>query len=399
MSRSREGWIRQDAEGRWFYRYQYTDRFGKRRNVRRLATSYSNAVSQLRKAINKQENGGQIIEGERLKFSKLASIYAQKKIFEAEYVGERKVAGLRSYKSVELLLEILKAHFADKRISTITHSDIEEYKLLRLRRPKLNGEQRTIASVNRELELLRAMLRFALREGWLVYSPFERGAPLISKADETRRERVLTHDEERRLLAACGERTMTYKCRRGKKIVEITAKDTGEQRKHLRPLLIAALDTAARRGELLQLLWSDVDFDSHLIQLRATTTKTATARTLGMTQRLYEELQKLWQESTRKMDIEVFGGIGSVKRAFALICREAGVKDFRFHDCRHTAITRMINAGMPAMKVMKVSGHTQHVTFARYVNPDDDSVRQAADLLDSFNAQAGARQEKAEFIN
>lgn len=395
MPRARTGWIGQDDQDRWFYRYQYTDRFGKRRNVRRLATSESNAKSLLRKALNKQDGGGQIIEGERLKFGKLAEIYAQRKVFEADYVDDRKVAGLRSYKSVELLLEILKAHFADKRISTITHSDVEEFKLLRLRTPKLNEEQRAIASVNRELELLRAMLRFAVREGWLIYSPFERGAPLISKADEARRERVLTHDEERRLLDACGERTITY-MRRGK---QVTAQDNGEKRKHLRPLLIAALDTAARRGELLQLLWSDVDFDDRLIYLRATTTKTATARTIGMTQRLYDELQKLWQQSPQRDYLEVFGGISTVKRSFGSLCRDAGVEDFRFHDCRHTAITRMISSGMPAAKIMKISGHTQMITFQRYVNPNDDSVRQAATLLDSFNAQAVAQQETAELIN
>ena len=239
------------------------------------------------------------------------------------------------------------------------------------------------------------MLRFAVREGWLIYSPFERGAPLISKADETRRERVLTHDEERRLLDACGERTITY-THYGK---QVTAQDSGEKRKHLRPLLIAALDTAARRGELLQLLWSDVDFDDRLIYLRATTTKTATARTIGMTQRLYDELQKLWQQSPQRDYLEVFGGISTVKRSFSSLCRDAGVEDFRFHDCRHTAITRMISSGMPAAKIMKISGHTQMITFQRYVNPNDDSVRQAATLLDSYNAQAVAQQETAELIN
>jgi integrase len=396
MPRTRTGWTGQDAEGRWFYRYQYTDSFGKRRNVRRLATSEANAKSHLRKALNKQENGGgQIVEGERLKFSKLASEYAKKKIFEPDYVGERKVAGLRSYKSVELLLEILKTHFTDKRISTITHSDVEEYKLKRLRTPKLNGGQRSIASVNRELELLRAMLRFAVREGWLVYSPFERGAPLISKADEVRRERVLTSEEERRLLDACGDRTITY-IRGGK---EVTVLDKGEKRKHLRALLIAALDTAARRGELLQLLWSDVDFDNRLIHLRATTTKTATARIVGITQRLYDELQKLWEDSPKIDDLEVFGGIGSIKKSFASLCDDAGVHGFRFHDCRHTAITRMIDAGMPTAKVMKISGHTQMITFQRYVNPNDDSARQAATLLDNFNTKAKAEQQSAELIN
>src|SRR5437763_14107326 len=108
MARARTGWINQDEEGRWFYRYQYTDEFGKRRNVRRLATSESNAKTKLRKALNKQDtNGSRGIEGERLRFSKLADEYAKRKVFEPEYQGDRKVAGLRSSQSVELLLDTL----------------------------------------------------------------------------------------------------------------------------------------------------------------------------------------------------------------------------------------------------------------------------------------------------
>lgn len=162
MARARTGWIGQDDEGRWFYRYQYTDEFGKRRNVRRLTTSESNAKSKLRKALNTHDtNGERGIEGERLRFSKLADEYAKRKVFEPEYQGDRKVAGLRSYQSVELLLDTLKAYFADKRVTTITHADVETFKLTRLRTPKSNDESRSIASVNRELACLRAILRFA----------------------------------------------------------------------------------------------------------------------------------------------------------------------------------------------------------------------------------------------
>jgi integrase len=376
MPRARTGWIGQDEQGRWYFRYQYTDSFGKRRNIRRLVKSESNAKSQLRKALNKHDSGGErSIDGERLKFSKLAELYAANKIFEAVYVGDRKVAGLRSYQSAELLLEILKAYFADKRVSTITHAEIEEFKLKRLRTPKSNDKERTIASVNRELELLRAILRFAKRQKWILSSPFEEGAPLISKADEIRRERVLSHDEERRLLDACMK----------------IDKQGRQSRAHLRPLLIAALDTAMRRGELFKLQWKDVDLVGGTITITAMNSKTARARTVGITPRLRKELLRLWQPSPKRLELTVFGydnEYSSIKRAFASACEDAKLLDFRFHDCRHTAITRMIAAGMPAMNVMKISGHTQQVTFARYVNPNEDSVRQAAAMLSSFNTQA-----------
>lgn len=402
MPRERTGWIEQNKKGQWFYRYQFTDSFGKRRNVRRLAKNESDAKSKLRKALNKFDNGGaKAVEGERVTFSKLASKYAAKKIFEPEYVGERKVAGLRSYKSVELLLEILKAHFKEQRIVSITHSDVEDYKQKRLTTKKANGKQRTIASVNRELELLRAMMRFAKQQKWIHSSPFEEGSPLISKADETRRERVLSHDEELRLLDACGERTRTYKRKGRFKGKETTVIDKGEKRTHLRPLIIAALDTAARRGELLQLEWNDVDFAQELIRLRANTTKTQTARTVPMTPRLKDELQKLWKQSPKRLDLEVFG-YGSVKRAFLNACDSAGIKDLHFHDLRHTATTRMVQTGMPTAQIMKITGHTQMITFQRYVNPTEDSLKEMATRLHSLNTQAATKtqhQQTSELVN
>ena len=373
MARARTGWITQLGDGRWLARYQYTDKSGKRRNVKRIAESEDKAKGVLRKLLNDHDQtGGFAVEGDRLTFGKLASIYAERKIIKARYQGDKKIAGRRSVKPVEVALTALKEHFSSKRLKSITHSDVEQYKLDRLDTPTRHGTPRSIATVNRELELLRAIFRFAIRQGWLVRSPFEMGDPLISKADETRRERTLTYEEEIKLLNACSGR-----------------------RAHLRALVITALDTAARRGELFKLKWSDVDFNNDVLRLRATTTKTATARTIGITPRVREELMKLWLESAQDMDDTVFGygkENSTIKTAWKSACRAAGVESFRFHDLRHTATTRLVQTGVPSTLVMKITGHTQHVTFARYVNPNDDSVRQAADALSNFNAQARVQQ-------
>jgi integrase len=353
------------SEG-WIARLTFTDEAGNRRNVTRRAENKTIAKDELRKLINKLENQGeQAIDGDRLTFRDLAGVYKERKLVPAEYQGDRKVRGLRSHRTPSIYLKILTAYFGNRRIKSITHSDIEEFKHSRLSKPLSNGKERTIAGVNRELELLRAMLRFALRQGWISRSPFEMGVPIISKADEVRRERVLSHDEEMRLLAVCIGR-----------------------RAHLKPLLIAALDTAARRGELFKLVWADVDFENRLINVRATTTKTQRSRTIGMTERLSIELQALYEKSTGDPNSLVFGITDTVKTAFASACLDAKIQGFRFHDCRHTAITRMVQSGMPAHLIMKVSGHTQPITFSRYVNVDDQTARQAASALDRFNQAA-----------
>lgn len=82
---------------------------------------------------------------------------------------------------------------------------------------------------------------------------------------------------------------------------KITAR-ARSNREHLRPLIITALDTAMRCGELLKLCWRDVDFRSRTINILAFNTKTAKARTIGMTQRVYDELTRLWEQSPKDLD-------------------------------------------------------------------------------------------------
>lgn len=351
-------------DGQLYARVVYRDETGKRIEKHYKADSKTEAREiHQRKHRELTDHGQQMIEAERMTFAKLAKVYEERRLFEAEYHEGRKTAGLRSLKSAKTFLAVLKNHFGMRQVRSITHSDVEKFRRERLKTETVRGERRTIAAVNRELELLRAMLNFAKREGWLIRTPFEAGASLISKADEVHRDRLLSSSEEERLLAACTSR-----------------------RTHLRPLIIAALDTACRRGELLQLKWSDVDLANRAIRIRATTTKTQRARAVPISSRLLEEL-KVLQKSAEDESL-VFGVKTDVKRSFTAACLAADIQDFHFHDCRHTAITRMIQAGMAPMQVMKISGHTQMSTFARYVNADGDAVKRAAAAIDAFHAAA-----------
>jgi integrase len=415
MPRQREGFIR-ERDGKVYACIQYKGEDGRRKEKMRRADNRTHAKQIIKTLLRELDDAGeQSLDNDRMTFRDLAALYKKSRLIPAVYHGEgegqRKVAGLRSYKPPQGYLMTLTQHFGAKRIRNLTHDDVEQFKLMRLSAPtrgdvalyerelKKNPEAklistRTIASVNRELELMRAMMRFAKRQGYATRSPFEMGAPLISKADESRRERVLTHEEERRLLAACEAREVTYE-RQGKKIV---AADDGAQRRHLKPLIIAALDTAMRRGELLKLRWRDLDFMDGVITITAMNSKTARARRVAMTPRLRAELERLRACAPSDPDVLVFGITDTVKQSFMSACKAAGVESFRFHDCRHTAITRLVQAGVSPMEVMKISGHTQHVTFARYVNPNAGAILRAADALAAYNAKAVA-QEVSTIVN
>jgi integrase len=352
--------------------------------------SESNAKSELRKALNKQDQQGErATEGDRLRFAKLIEIYKQKKVFDAKYVGERKIGGYRSLAHVEMLIKILGNHFENRLIKSITHSDIEQYKFKRLNTLKSNDEQRTIASVNRELEQLRAIFNFAEREGWIAKSPFKRGAPLISKADENKRDRILSYDEEKRLLAACEISTYTY-VKGGKEYTIPDTKEAYEKRQLLKVIIVMAVDTGMRRGEIFKLTWRDVDFVSGEIIIRAMNSKTADRRAVGITPRLKSELEKLWNQS-KNIDECVFGydkPQSTIKKVWATACRNAKLDNLKFHDLRHTAITRLVETGKPSATIMKISGHKQISTFQRYNNPTSESVRDIAMSLHKLNSQS-----------
>lgn len=361
-----------ERNGKLFARIQYIGEDGKRRDKERPAENRKHArevITEMRREL--KQHGEPVLDAHKMTFNELSQRYSKLKLIPAVIVNGRKVAGLRSLGPQKAAMSALVSHLGRRQVRTIKHSDIEEYKLERLQTPVRCGtdeddepiyRQRSVAAVNRELELLRAVLRFAQREGWIVKSPFEMGAPLISKVSETRRDRVLSFDEEKRLLAACANK----------------------KRAHLRPLLITALDTGMRRGELFKLTWFDVDFKSNLIRVRATNTKTEQARTVGMTKRVRSELRVLRSKAPSDASISVFGITSTVKNAFASALSDAKIENFTFHDCRHTATTRLTSSGMPASEAMKITGHTQMTTFQRYVNITEEAARNGAERLDAF---------------
>lgn len=198
-------------------------------------------------------------------------------------------------------------------------------------------------------------------------------------ADEAKRHRILSHAEEKMLLSVCkGTRTIEYK-REGTKITAEIKYDF----LYLKTLIIAALDTEMRKGELLSLVRSDIDFDNSEIIIRAVNTKIQSRRIVGVTSRVHSALQNLWSISSQDHSAEVFG-ITDFKRSFETVRDEAKIVDLRFHDLRHTATTRMVATGMPAAEIMKITGHLQMTTFLRYVNQTPDITRKHANALELY---------------
>ena len=380
MPRQRTGSVTYNkARHAWIARLDWTDPMTGKRMCKKKQVGNKTEGKQTIKDWMRDisSHGAEIFTGERMTFADLAERYSADCLHAPIYEGSSRLSGKRSYQTDVRRLKTLVKHFGRLPIQRLTRQAIINFKLERMRTANKRDRNKTLslASVNRELTLLRTIFNYATSEGWIVKPPFKRRDSLISTAQEAKRDRILSRAEEERLLAAC----------------------TG-QRTHLRPILICALDTAMRRGEIMQLRWADIDLANGKITVRATITKTETTRVTPITARLRAELEKLQSEALPKPDDLVFGDGGNFKRAFASTCREAGIENFRFHDCRHSSVTRLVQQGLHAAEIMAISGHSDARTFQRYVNGDERTLQRAAQAFDAFHAQEAAFQ-TSEFIN
>ena len=249
-------------------------------------------------------------------------------------------------------------HFGDRDLESITYSDLQEYKAKIVALPSKHGRQRSMASINHFLKCLRRLFNVAIEQQWLAANPFRKGAPLIRVSLEESRTRILSLAEERRLIKACSG-----------------------YRAHLRPIVIFAIETGCRKNEILTVKWKDVNIDRRFIKIESQNTKTLKGRFVPISARLADELDQLKQTSLPEPNSKVFH-ITDFKKAFLGACKAAEVFDIKFHDLRHTAITRMLEKNISPPLVMKISGHSQSRTFMRYVNQSENSITEIAYRLD-----------------
>lgn len=254
----------------------------------------------------------------------------------------------------------LQQTFGGRRADSITPKEVEAF------RDVLTGTM-SPARVNRYLALFRAICRRAIRDGKLEASPIQ--AVRFLKENNAR-VRYLTPEEEVRLLEALPER--------------------------FRPLIIVAIHTGMRQGELLRLRWEDVDFFSGTIMVRQA--KSGEGRRVPMNSVVRETLRNLRQERIREAKAkrdgrELFspyvfcapggGYLFNLKRDWYRVIRLAGVADFRFHDLRHTFASRLVMSGVDLYSIQTLLGHKTPAMTLRYAHLSPGHLRQVVEVLAS----------------
>lgn len=273
--------------------------------------------------------------------------------FKDEYISYvRDVKQKRSWKRDKELLEPLCKQLGNKKLSEITVKDLEDFKLVRLRVVKP-------ATVNRSLSVLRHLLNLAKRWKKLFG---ENLVSLVGMLEENNMvERILTPEEENRLI----DSAIAY----------------------LKPIIITALNTGMRKGEILNLKWCDVDLSNNLIMVNQTNSKSKKTRKVYINSTLRKLLLELKLKSAGSEYVFIDDNgktLREIKNGFNAACRRVGIKGFRFHDLRHTAATRMIESGAGIVAVSKILGHSDIKTTMRYTHPDD-SLKDALESLAKFS--------------
>ena len=228
---------------------------------------------------------------------------------------------------------LLKRSISGVSLSNLNSSIISSYKYARL----ADGARTT----RYDLALIRHCLEFARLE-WGYYLPIN-PVDLVSKTRLNKpRDRRVGKDDIDTLMDAISHSKVTY----------------------LKPLILIAIETGLRQGELVKLMWSDVDLDSRLLKVKDT--KNGEDRVVPLSNKALVILQSL-----PRLGATVFNAShSSLQNAWKRLIKRSGLFDLHFHDLRHEAISRFIERGLTIPEAASISGHKTQSMLLRYAHPD-----------------------------
>jgi integrase len=250
-------------------------------------------------------------------------------------------ANKRNPKKDEYICQVICDYFKNKTFAQISPLLIEKFKRERKNSKTIYDTTRAAASVNRELEILSKVFTLAVDNNIIPSNPCRKVKKL---RQDNQRSRYLSQDEE----------------------TELTKALTG-RRAYLKEIIILALNTGMRKGEILSLEWRNVDFSRNLIIV--TNTKSGKDREIPMNSAVREALEGLSREGEKVFKIDW------IKKAWASALIEAKIQNLRFHDLRHTAATRLADAGADAFTIASILGHATIQMSARYVKDTERKQR------------------------
>ncbi|MAG22661.1 MAG: integrase [Rhodospirillaceae bacterium] len=241
-------------------------------------------------------------------------------------------------REVHVINALLREDFSRQQINEVSPSVFAAYRDRRLK--EVQG-----TSIRRYLGIIQHAFDVAAQEwGWPIRENPIRSIRKPSTGNS--RNRRLLPGEEGRVIDEC----------------------RGCQNSWIVPCVRLALETAMRRSEILRMVWGDVDWEKRTLHIPET--KNGHPRTIPLT----EEAMNLLKRLPHSMNGRVIPiSATCLRMAWDRALRRAGIKDLRFHDLRHEAITRFVERGLSVQEVALISGHRDYRMLARYTHlrPED----------------------------
>ena len=245
------------------------------------------------------------------------------------------------YKGTRVNDERVKLNFwikalGDKPIIDVTTTDINEAL------GTLPGHFKN-ATINRYVAAISVIFSYAVREYGIQVNPIRK---IPSLPENNERIRFLSESERTRLFASC----------------------RASHWDKLYLIVLLAITTGARKGELTKLRWNDIDFERRTAYV--STTKNGQPKVLPLTDSVINELQ-LFDTKDSSLIFE-----SKVKREVAYCftkpwkkaLEDAEIEDFRFHDLRHSCASYLAQSGASLLEIADVLGHKQISVTKRYAH-------------------------------
>jgi len=265
----------------------------------------------------------------------------------------------KSYNKDEQRAKILKERFGLKNAREIKPAMIEVFQDDMLTKPR-EGKKKAYkpATVNRMLALMKRIFNLAIREEMVDRNPCFKVSML---PENNKRDRVISMAQYQAIISHLP--------------------------KHAAEIVTTAYNTGMRAGEILGLTWDRVNMKEGYIDLSAEDTKTSEPRRIFFNDDLKEMFAGLGKiRRIRHQHVFTYRGkpITTIRSSFQVACAKAGIKDFRFHDLRHTFNTNMRRAGVDRSVIMKITGHKTTAMFERYNPVDSKEARTAMSRFDGY---------------
>lgn len=281
----------------------------------------------------------------------------------------------------------IRAHFAAMLKMPLSEIDvplIDRWWLERLSGTSRRKKPVTKVTAYRDLATLRAALSMAVEWKLLEQNPL---LGMRRRSVESRKiVRFLSPDEETRLrvaLTARDQRMIQGRAnanavRRARQIPTLPDLPLDGYGDHLTPVVLLAMNTGMRRGELLSLQWSDINLEAKVITIQAQNAKNGRQRHIPLNTEALSVLTR-WAKQC--------DGQGRVfepndpKKGWLALLQEAKIANFRFHDLRHDFASKLVRKGVDLNTVRELLGHSDITMTLRYAHLAPDGLAAAVAKL------------------